>query len=190
MTHLIRYLSKLRKTVSCSVNLGKRGQQWKKICQPIWDASVLVFASFKTIAVNKQMLTIPKSFADVWIRTAYLWRMKRPLCSLHHCHFILPHQQWSCFKRRSLQRSVKERVSERERERERERKGSHCTFCMILILRRKNNFFAFERSNLFFIFSNDKQCASVKAWSSLVKEESLACQITSPFNNKLGCFCK
>ena len=25
-------------------------------------------------------------------------------------------------------------------------------------------------------------------WSSLVKEESLACQITSPFNKKLGCF--
>ena len=27
-----------------------------------------------------------------------------------------------------------------------------------------------------------------KQWSSLVKEESLACQITTPFNNKLGCF--
>ena len=27
-----------------------------------------------------------------------------------------------------------------------------------------------------------------KAWSSLDKEESLACQITSPFNNKMGYF--
>ena len=26
------------------------------------------------------------------------------------------------------------------------------------------------------------------AWSSLVKEDSLASQITSPINNKLGCF--
>ena len=28
----------------------------------------------------------------------------------------------------------------------------------------------------------------IQPWSSLDKEESLACQITSPFNNKLGCF--
>ena len=27
-------------------------------------------------------------------------------------------------------------------------------------------------------------------WSSLDKGDSLACQITSPFNKKLGCFCK
>ena len=27
-----------------------------------------------------------------------------------------------------------------------------------------------------------------RSWSSIDKEESLACQITSPFNNKLGCF--
>ena len=26
------------------------------------------------------------------------------------------------------------------------------------------------------------------AWNSLVKEESLGCQITSPFNKKFGCF--
>ena len=26
------------------------------------------------------------------------------------------------------------------------------------------------------------------SWSSLVKEEALACQITSPFNKKIGCF--
>ena len=30
----------------------------------------------------------------------------------------------------------------------------------------------------------------VKAWSSLDKGESLTCQITSPFNKKIGCFCK
>jgi len=30
--------------------------------------------------------------------------------------------------------------------------------------------------------------AFIRPWSSLVKEESLACQITSPFNNKLGVF--
>ena len=29
---------------------------------------------------------------------------------------------------------------------------------------------------------------SVEAWTSLDKEESLACQITSPINNKLGGF--
>ena len=28
----------------------------------------------------------------------------------------------------------------------------------------------------------------LKRWTSLDKEESLACQIASPFNNKLGCF--
>ena len=28
-----------------------------------------------------------------------------------------------------------------------------------------------------------------KSWSSLDKEESLACQITSPFNKKMGAFC-
>ena len=28
----------------------------------------------------------------------------------------------------------------------------------------------------------------IDSWSSLNKEESLACQITSPFNNKLCCF--
>ena len=27
-------------------------------------------------------------------------------------------------------------------------------------------------------------------WSSLDKGESQACQITSPFNKKIGCFCK
>ena len=29
-----------------------------------------------------------------------------------------------------------------------------------------------------------------KSWSYLDKEESLACLITSPFNKKMGCFCK
>ena len=33
-----------------------------------------------------------------------------------------------------------------------------------------------------------KSTTTLEAWSSLVKEESLACQITFPFNNKLGCF--
>ena len=33
-------------------------------------------------------------------------------------------------------------------------------------------------------------CCSIPTWSSIDKEESLACQITSPFNNKLGCFSK
>ena len=30
----------------------------------------------------------------------------------------------------------------------------------------------------------------LQAWSSLDKRESLACQITSPFNKKIGCLCK
>ena len=30
----------------------------------------------------------------------------------------------------------------------------------------------------------------LQAWSSLDKRESLACQITSPFNKKIGCFGK
>ena len=37
--------------------------------------------------------------------------------------------------------------------------------------------------------TRDEECS--QPWSSLDKEESLACQIAYPFNNKLGCFlCK
>ena len=35
-----------------------------------------------------------------------------------------------------------------------------------------------------------KALASFKSWSSLDKGESLACQITPPFNKKIGSFCK
>ena len=31
---------------------------------------------------------------------------------------------------------------------------------------------------------------SVQTWSAVDKEESLGCQITSPFNKKISCFCK
>ena len=36
----------------------------------------------------------------------------------------------------------------------------------------------------------DAWMCTFKAWSTIDKEESLACQITSPFNKKIGCFWK
>ena len=49
---------------------------------------------------------------------------------------------------------------------------------------------AWRRVRRFHTTLNSILEVSDRTWSSLVKEESLACQITSPFNNKLGCFCK
>ena len=34
------------------------------------------------------------------------------------------------------------------------------------------------------------ECVILSSWSSLDKEESMACQLTSPFNKKIGCFLK
>ena len=57
-----------------------------------------------------------------------------------------------------------------------------------------------KKENMLFVFSEAVASKLVKLetspkvillpWSSLDKEESLACQITSPFNKKIGCFCK
>ena len=45
-----------------------------------------------------------------------------------------------------------------------------------------------ECDSLHIMQRRTRQRCKVKAWSSFDKEESLACQVTSPFTNKLGWF--